>query len=135
MTASLHLKAFIPGATSRLIFEAWMDSRKHATFTGDTADIQPGIGGEFKISDGYITGKTLELEPNHRIVQSWRTTEFPKDAPDSWLEVLLTDSPEGCYMILNQKDLPEDQVESYKSGWEEYYIHPLIKYFAEEFSE
>jgi activator of HSP90 ATPase len=130
MTDSLHLTAFIPGATSRLIFEAWLDSQKHAAFTGDTAEIQPRIGGEFTISGGYITGKTLELEPYHRIVQSWRTTEFPDGAPDSLLEVLLTDSPEGCHLTLYQKNLPIDQVDSYKKGWEDYYFHPLLKYFS-----
>ncbi len=135
MTTSLHLKTFIPGATARQVYEAWLDSLKHADFTGNTAEIQPGIGGEFLISGGYITGKNLELEPNHRIVQSWRTTEFPENAPDSWLEVTLTESPEGCTLILNQKDLPKEQVELYKSGWQEFYFHPLIRYFSEKFTE
>ena len=107
-----------------------MDSRKHADFTGDQADIQPGVGGSFTIGAGYITGQNLELETYSHIVQAWRTTEFPDSAPDSWLELILEDTPEGCYLILNQKKLPEDQVESYTDGWQEYYLEPLQKYFA-----
>ncbi|HEX7555830.1 MAG TPA: SRPBCC domain-containing protein [Leptolinea sp.] len=130
MNDIINLKATIPNATARQVFEAWLDSRKHADFTGDQADIQPGVGCSFTISGGYITGKNLELKPYQRIVQAWRTTEFPDDAPDSWLEVLLEDTPAGCVLTLNQKKLPEDQVESYRSGWIEYYFEPLQKYFS-----
>jgi uncharacterized protein YndB with AHSA1/START domain len=130
MTNSLHLKTTIPAATIQQVYEAWMDSRKHADFTGDQADIQPEVGGSFTIGGGYITGQNLELEPYRRIVQAWRTTEFPDAAPDSWLEVILEDTPEGCSLILNQKNLPEDQVDSYRDGWQEYYFEPLQKYFA-----
>ena len=35
----------------------------------------------------YIEGKNLELEKDKKIVQKWRTTEFPDDAPDSDLEI------------------------------------------------
>jgi activator of HSP90 ATPase len=129
MTDSLNLKTTIPNASAREIYEAWLDSRKHADFTGDQADIQSEVGGSFTIGGGYITGQNLELTPYSRIVQSWRTTEFPDTAVDSWLEVLLEDTPEGCVLTLNQKKLPEDQVDSYKDGWQEYYFEPLQKYF------
>jgi activator of HSP90 ATPase len=130
MTGSLHLQTIIPNASAKQIYEAWMDSKKHSAFTGDTADIQPEVGGVFSIAGGYISGKTLELEPNRRILQAWRTTEFPEDAPDSKLEIILEDTPGGCSLILDQIDLPEDQVDSYKSGWVEYYFHPLVRYFS-----
>jgi len=129
MTESLHLETKIP-ATAKQVYEAWMESRKHADFTGDTADIQPEVGGSFTIGSGYITGQNLELEPYHHIVQAWRTTEFPDSAPDSWLEVILEDSPNGCSLTLNQERLPEDQVESYRTGWQEYYFEPLKEYFS-----
>jgi uncharacterized protein YndB with AHSA1/START domain len=131
MTDSLILKTTIPNATAQQVFDAWLDSRQHADFTGDQADIQPGVGGAFTIGGGYITGQNLELQPYSRIVQSWRTTEFPDSAPDSWLEVLLEESPQGCVLTLNQKKLPEDQVKSYEEGWQEYYFEPLQKYFAQ----
>lgn len=130
MTDSLHLETVIPAATARQVYESWMDSQKHAAFTGDSAEILPEVGGSFSIAGGYISGKTLELEPYSRIVQSWRTTDFPEDAPDSRLEILLADSTEGCRLVLNQSHLPEDQVDSYQEGWVEYYFHPLLKYFS-----
>jgi uncharacterized protein YndB with AHSA1/START domain len=130
MADSLHLTTTISSASAQQVYEAWLDSRKHADFTGDQADIQPGVGGSFTIGGGYITGQNLELEPYKRIVQSWRTTEFPDSSPDSLLEVILEETPDGCVLSLNQKKLPEDQVESYKDGWQEYYFEPLQKYFS-----
>lgn len=129
MNNQIHLQTILPAVTSRQVYEAWLDSAKHAAFTGDTAEIQSGVGGEFNIAGGYITGKTLELKPFSRIVQAWRTTEFPEDAPDSRLEITLEDTPGGCSLVLDQSNLPPEQVDSYKSGWVEYYFHPLIRYF------
>lgn len=131
MTGNLHLQTIIPNASAKQVYEAWMDSKKHSAFTGDSAFIEPGINGKFAIAIGYISGTTLELEPYRRILQAWRTTEFPDDAPDSRLTILLEDKPEGCSLVLDQVDLPEDQVDSYKSGWMEYYFQPLIQYFSE----
>jgi uncharacterized protein YndB with AHSA1/START domain len=130
MTDSLHLEITIPSTTARRVYEAWLDSRSHTKFTGDTADIQPSVGGKFLAFSGYITGKTLELKPFESIIQAWRTTEFPEDAPDSRLEVSFADTPDGCLLVLNQSGLPEDQVESYKEGWEDYYFQPLVNYFS-----
>ena len=83
-----------------------MDSKKHGEFTGDKAKIDPKVGGKFSAWDGYILGKTLELEPFKRIVQSWRTTEFPKDAPDSKLEVLLETEGKGARVHVDPYQYP-----------------------------
>jgi hypothetical protein len=34
-----------------------------------------------------MTGTAIELESFHRIVQSWRTSQFTEDDPDSQIEV------------------------------------------------
>jgi activator of HSP90 ATPase len=130
MAGELHMQTVIPGVRPRDVYEAWLDNRSHGEFTGGPAEIDPTTGGRFSIYDGYITGSNLELEPFSRIVQSWRTTEFPEDAPDSRLEVTLTSVPEGCRLTIDQTNLPDDQVESYKSGWMEYYFNPLCRYFS-----
>jgi uncharacterized protein YndB with AHSA1/START domain len=129
MTGELHVQAVIPG-NPREVYEAWMDSRSHGEFTGGPAEIDPVVGGMFTIYDGYITGKTLELKPHSRIVQAWRTTEFPEGTPDSRLEVSFESVPEGCRVTIDHFNLPEDQVEGYKTGWMEYYFDPMTRYFS-----
>jgi uncharacterized protein YndB with AHSA1/START domain len=51
-------------------------------------------------------GTTLELTPNQRIVQAWRTSEFPEDAPDSNVEVLLEEVAEGTRVTFLHRDMP-----------------------------
>jgi uncharacterized protein YndB with AHSA1/START domain len=51
------------------------------------AQIAARVGGRFTAGGVYMQGATLELDPPRKIVQSWRTTEFPEEAPDSRLEV------------------------------------------------
>src|SRR4030065_598186 len=72
-------------APPKRVYEAWMSSEEHGAFTGDAAEIEPRVGGAHTAFSGYIAGKTLELNPHRRIVQTWRTTEFPEGSPDSRL--------------------------------------------------
>jgi hypothetical protein len=98
--------------------------------TGGAATIDPKVGGHYTAWDGYIRGVTLELERNRRIVQSWRSAEFPADAPDSRLEVLLDKAKSGATITLNHSDIPDGQGEMYLSGWAESYFVPMQAYFA-----
>jgi hypothetical protein len=40
------------------VFEALMDSMKHAEFTGSKAEIDRVAGGAFSLYDGYLSGST-----------------------------------------------------------------------------
>src|SRR4030095_8424299 len=111
------------------IYEAWLSSEGHSAMTGRPAKVDGKGGGQFSAWDGYIFGKTLELTTDQRIVQTWRTTEFPDDAADSHLEVLLEAVPEGTKITLTHSDMPEDQVDSYRQGWKDFYFKPMKAYF------
>lgn len=97
--------------------------------TGSLASVDGRVGGEFSAWDGYIFGKTLELTPDRRIVQTWRTTEFPEEASDSHLEILLEEVAEGTRLTLIHRNMPQDQVDSYRQGWEDFYFKPMKEYF------
>ena len=115
--------------TASEIYNAWLSSDGHSALTGSTANMDGRVGGKFSAWDGYIFGSTLELTPNQRIVQAWRTSEFPDDAPDSRLEVFLDEVESGTRVTLTHTDMPEDQVESYRQGWEDFYFKPMRNYF------
>lgn len=117
-------------ASPELVYATWLSSLGHAEMTGAGARVVPGVGGKFSAWDGYIWGITLELEPNARIVQSWRTLEFPGDAKDSRLEVRLEQAPEGCRVTLIHGSIPAGQGESYRQGWYDHYFDPMRAYFA-----
>jgi activator of HSP90 ATPase len=126
---SFTISAIIP-ASAEKIYEAWLSSEGHSLMTGSQAEVQAGIGGAFKAWDGYIWGKTLELDPHRRIVQAWRTSEFPEDSPDSHVEILLEEIAEGTKITLVHTNIPVGQAESYKEGWDDFYFTPMRAYFS-----
>ena len=111
------------------IYDAWLSSEGHSAITGSPANVDGKVGGKFTAWDGYIFGSTLDLTPDRRIVQAWRTTEFPDDAPDSRLDVLLEEVDGGTKVTLTHSNMPEDQVDSYRQGWEDFYFKPMREYF------
>ena len=112
------------------IYNAWLSSDGHSQMTGSPAEVDPNIGGEFKAWDGYIWGKTLNMEPHRRIVQAWRTSEFPEGDPDSRVEIQLVERTGGTKITLIHTDIPNGQEESYKQGWKDFYFTPMHVYFS-----
>jgi len=123
------ISAVIPANASE-IYKAWLTSKGHSAITGSPAKASGKVGGKFTAWDGYISGKTLELTPNQRIVQAWQTSEFPDDAPDSRLEIELVEVKGGTKVTLTHSDMPKDQVESYRQGWKDFYFNPMKEYFG-----
>lgn len=131
MRNAFTLTEFFPTRPSE-IYAAWLSSEGHAAMTGSPASIHENAGEAFSAWDGYISGRTLALVPNQRILQAWRTSEFPKDAPDSSLEILLEEVAGGTRITLVHSDMPEDQVDAYRHGWEDFYFKPMRQYFSEK---
>ncbi|HYV43313.1 MAG TPA: SRPBCC domain-containing protein [Myxococcaceae bacterium] len=126
-----EIQTVIPAAPED-VYRAWLDGKEHGRMTGGPARGEPVVGAEHGAWDGYIRGRNLELEPGVRIVQSWRTTEFPEGAPDSRLEVLLRAAPAGTRLVLRHSEIPEGQGASYEEGWVEHYFEPMEKYFGKK---
>jgi activator of HSP90 ATPase len=128
-TESFEMSAVIPAAPE-VIYTAWMSGKEHGAMTGSAATVVAKVGGTFTAWDGYISGKTLELEPGKRIVQSWRSTDFASDTPDSRLEVTLSATRGGTKVTLKHGDLPAGSTAEYKKGWIDYYFTPMKEYFS-----
>ncbi len=124
---SINLVAIIPSTPER-VFRAWLDAEEHAAFTGYPVTASPD--GRFTAGAGYIEGRTLASEPGRRILQAWRTSEFPSDSEDSLLEVLLQGVEEGTRLTLSHWRIPDGQGKPYTEGWESYYLETLKRYFA-----
>lgn len=130
MAESIEVSDVFPVAQKNLYLD-WLDSQKHSAFTGGGAVIDPAVGGNFTTWDGYIEGKTKELQPYERIVQSWRTANFPSSSPDSELEVLFETVEGGTKITLRHSNIPTGQGQDYKQGWKDHYFTPMKEYFKE----
>ena len=122
--------AAILSADPGTIYDAWVSGKLHTEMTGANATSDAMEGGAFTAWDGYITGKHVELERGKRIVQSWRTTEFPGAAPDSTVEIRFSKVKKGTRISLLQSDIPDGQSDMYAEGWLQYYFDPMTRYFA-----
>jgi uncharacterized protein YndB with AHSA1/START domain len=126
---ALRVTSTIPVAPTTLYF-AWIDSAHHSAMTGATAKFDPSVGAKFTAWNGYITGKLVILDLGRRIVMSWRTTDFPRDAADSRVEVHFEALGSSTRMLILHTDIPEGQAEKYKEGWNDKYITPMRAYFS-----
>jgi len=117
-------------ATPIEVYEAYVDPKKHAAFTGQSASGRPKVGGKFSAGDGYISGKYLALERGKRVLHEWTTTEWPAGYPPSVLELTFKAKGKKTELTMIHSKVPEEQVEYYAEGWKEYYWKPLQAYFA-----
>ena len=127
-TTTIKQKVFIP-ATPAEVYDAYLDPKKHAAFTGAKATGSAKVGSRFTAWDGYIFGKNVKLVKNKKIVQEWQTTEWPEGAEPSQFEITLVAKKGGTEITMVHSNLPAEQAASYKSGWDDYYWKPMKKYF------
>lgn len=133
MSESIVVK-FSIHAPAKAIYDAWLNGAEHSAMTGAKATASRLVGGAFSAWDGYIKGKNLLLLENKKIVQSWRSSEFPDEAADSVLSVQLIETNGITEIDLEHKDIPPGQGVQYQSGWIESYANPMQKYFATKFA-
>ena len=129
-TESIEVSGIIHASPER-IYQAWLNSSEHSAMTGGgQAMVDPNIGGRFSVFNGYAEGSTIELEPGRRIVQRWRSTEFPLEAGDSLLEIRFEPFENGTRVAFLHSEIPEGQATKYEQGWREQYLEPMDRYFS-----
>jgi activator of HSP90 ATPase len=113
------------------VYDALINAEKHSAFTGAEATCDARVGGKYTAWDGYIFGKNLVLNKGKKIIQEWKTTEWPNGYPPSVVEFDFKEKGKGTELTLVQKEVPEEQAESYHQGWIDYYWEPLKEYFKQ----
>jgi hypothetical protein len=126
---NIRLVTILP-VTPGDLYDAWLSSLGHTAMTGAPATSEALVGARHTAWNGYISGEHVELEPGRRILQTWRTTEFPESAPDSLLEIVLALVGNDTRLTLIQNGIPDGQGEKYHEGWQDHYFAPMYAYFA-----
>ena len=123
-------KVVVPGSPAD-VFDAFVNPQIHSAFTGAAATGSARSGGKFTAWDGYISGVNREVVKGKRLVQDWRTTEWPTDAPPSRVEFSFKAAKGGGTEVrLVHSNVPAEQADSYRQGWIDYYWDPLKTYFS-----
>jgi activator of HSP90 ATPase len=114
-------------ASPRAVYEALMDSRKHAAFTGNPARIDRKPGGRFTAYGNYLQGVTVELVSDKKIVQLWRSRNWP---PYHYSTVTFALAPVhgGTRLRFTQEGVPNNDYRAKRSGWVTAYWEKLKRY-------
>ena len=107
------------------VFEALMNSRKHAEFTGAPAKIGAADGQPFTAYGGYITGFNLDITKNKSIVQAWRAKNWPKGAWSVASFTLVAAKGGKTKLSLSHTGVPAKAVKGTTDGWKSHYWTPL----------
>lgn len=113
------------------VFDAFVNPRVHAAFTGAAATGSARVGARFTAWDGYISATNRVVERGRRLVQDWTTTEWPEGAAPSTVEFVFKPVKGGTQVRLVHSNVPAEQAASYRQGWVDYYWTPLKAYFEE----
>jgi activator of HSP90 ATPase len=108
------------------VYEALMDSKKHAAFSGGKARISRQVGGSISAYDDYISGKNLELVPDRKIVQSWRAVDWP-EGKFSTVTFVLTPDTGGTRLDFTHTEVPDGTEAEFTQGWIDNYWEPMKK--------
>ena len=115
-------------ATPKQVYDALMNQKQHAQFTGAPARIRAKVGGAFTCYNGYLDGITLELEPARRIVQAWRSHGWPR-GHYSVVTFALAKKPGGRTQLrFTQIGVPSNDYAKKNRGWRTHYWQPLKKF-------
>lgn len=115
------------------VFEAFLDEKQHAAFTGLPAMIERKSGGKFTACGEHLSGTTVEITPVHKIVQNWRAYKWPAG---HYSELSLTLEPifsgGGTQLSLVQSGVPAEHYENINTCWRDYYWNKLGLYLREK---
>src|SRR5713226_7804123 len=137
---SIHQEPVFKASRKR-VYEALTDAKQfdkviqlsgvvQSMHLGDKpAEISREVGGAFTLFGGYITGRQVELVPNERIVQAWRTGGW---APGvySIAKFELVEQGSGTKIVFDHTGFPKGEAEVLASGWKAHYWEPLAKLLA-----
>lgn len=123
---TLHQEAYFDASPQR-IYEAFLDSKIFAAFTGMPAEIGRHVGDAFSMFGKRIVGRNIELVPSERIVQAWRPADWD---PGMYSIVRFEFTARGSQakVVLDHTGFPEGTYDHLNAGWPLRYWNPLRKY-------
>jgi len=130
MTKEIKHQVVICAPTAE-VFEALMDSRKHAAFTGERASMSRRAGSAFRCYGSYITGFNLEIERDKCIVQAWRSRDWPKGTYSIVTFALSRMAGGKTKLRFTQVGVPANDYARKNAGWRTHYWEPLKRYLEE----
>ena len=104
------------------VFLFFSDEGRLRGYLRSACTFSPVVGQPFSLLDGIVQGSVLTVEPPNRLVLSWRMREWPAGL-ESRVTLVFKDgnSPGSCVVELKQENLPQDEEERMREGWQRFF--------------
>lgn len=103
------------------IYQLLTESKLHAALTGQKAVISNKVGGAFSVRSGAVTGINVDLVPGTRVVQAWRSKEFPLGIFSMATFQLTRTKEGGTDLVLTHRGVPKDLIPAVEKDWRRFY--------------
>lgn len=127
MRSTIYKTVALPASAAEL-YDMYMDAEVHGAMTGAPATVSDQPGSHFEAFGGLLQGTMLQTVKSRLIVQSWRSVNFEKNAPDSTLILSFTPEDDAGRIDLVHLDVPENDFQGVTGGWDSRYFAPWLAY-------
>jgi uncharacterized protein YndB with AHSA1/START domain len=106
------------------VFTYFTERDKWLAWQGTEAEIELVPGGVWRVNvtgEGFASGRVVEVVENERVVFTWGWEQGSPIPPGSTtVTINLVPDGNGTLIRLTHSDLPLDEVEIHRFGWEHY---------------
>ena len=124
---SIHQEIYFKCKSQRL-FEALTKAEQFGELSGAPAEINPESGGKFSCFGGMISGVSIEIVPDKRLVQAWRVGNWDPGVYSIVKFDLEEIGDTETKLVFDHTGFPEEHKTRLEQGWHEKYWVPMKKY-------
>lgn len=112
------------------VWQALTDELTIDNWGGGPAEMSDQVGTQFKLWDGDIFGKNVQVEEDELLVQEWFSGSWQTP---SIVSLNLTEDEDGLVEIeLTHENIPDDEADAIEQMWDSEYFGAIKTYLEEE---
>lgn len=123
-----YKKYYIIDAPPEDVYNALTNAATIQLWSGEEAEMSVEPGSEFSLWGGSIVGKNLEFVPDKKIIQEWY---FGEQEEPSIVTIILHAAKSGTSAELRHSNIPDEDFENIKEGWDENYFGSIIDFYTD----
>ncbi|MEO6490211.1 MAG: SRPBCC domain-containing protein [Ferruginibacter sp.] len=123
-----YKKYYIIDAPPEVVYNALTNEATIQLWSGEEAVMPLKPGSEFSLWNGSIIGRNLEFIPGKKIVQEWF---FGEQQEPSIVSIILHPDKSRTSAELRHTNIPDEDFENIKEGWDENYFGSVIDFYQE----
>jgi len=112
-------------APAKAVYDLLLDAKGFGEMTGGReAEISSEVGGACSLFGGAISARNVELVPGRRVVQAWRSNDWPEGV-HSIVKFDLSEEGGRTRLVFDQAGHPDAATDTLREGWQQMYWQPM----------